>query len=151
MYNSMLQITNPMSTRSTRTCTMTNNRKCTKTLSKAPCLVALRMSLTLHLLLFRQSMWVLIGIGIKYLILMKGKICSIEDQDNKLLGLFGFLKIKIVCKDDVFLAFKATNEKNCTRVYRTTITNGIDCCNNQTLLIGVATTHFDWMGLTCYI
>ena len=25
--------------------------------------------------------------------------------------------------------------------------NGIDCCNNQTLLIGVATTHFDWMGL----
>ena len=32
------------------------NRKCTKTLSKAPCLVALRMSLTLHLLLFAQSM-----------------------------------------------------------------------------------------------
>ena len=28
------------------------NRKCTKTLSKAPCLVALRRSLTLHLLLF---------------------------------------------------------------------------------------------------
>ena len=24
--------------------------------------------------------------------------------------------------------------------------NGIDCRNNQTLLIGVATTHFDWMG-----
>ena len=42
---------------------------------------------------------------------MKGKICSIENQDNKLLGLFGFLKIKIVCKDDVFLAFKATNVK----------------------------------------
>ena len=33
-----------------------HNRKCTKTLSKAPCLVALRMSLTLHLLLFAQSM-----------------------------------------------------------------------------------------------
>ena len=33
-----------------------NNRKCTKTLSKAPCLVALSMSLTLHLLLFAQSM-----------------------------------------------------------------------------------------------
>ena len=27
------------------------------------------------------------------------------------------------------------------------IPNGIDCCNNQTVLIGVATTHFDWMGL----
>ena len=27
------------------------------------------------------------------------------------------------------------------------MTNGIDCCNNQTVLIGVATTHFDWMGL----
>ena len=25
--------------------------------------------------------------------------------------------------------------------------NGIDCCNNQTLLIRAATTHFDWMGL----
>ena len=25
--------------------------------------------------------------------------------------------------------------------------NGIDCCNNQPLLIGAATTHFDWMGL----
>ena len=24
--------------------------------------------------------------------------------------------------------------------------NGIDCYNNQTLLIGAATTHFDWMG-----
>ena len=30
--------------------------RCTKTLSKAPCLVALRMYLTLHLLLFAQSM-----------------------------------------------------------------------------------------------
>ena len=42
---------------------------------------------------------------------MKGKIYLIENQDNKLLGLFGFFKIKIVCKDDVFLAFKATNVK----------------------------------------
>ena len=25
--------------------------------------------------------------------------------------------------------------------------NDIDCCNNQTVLIGAATTHFDWMGL----
>ena len=30
------------------------NRKCTKTLSKAPCLVALNMYLTLHLLLLGQ-------------------------------------------------------------------------------------------------
>ena len=29
--------------------------------------------------------------------------------------------------------------------------NGSDCCNNQTLRIGVATTHFDWMGLKCCI
>ena len=33
----------------------------------------------------------------------------IKNQDNKLLGLFVFFKIEIVCKDDVFLAFKATN------------------------------------------
>ena len=33
----------------------------------------------------------------------------IENQDNKLLGLFGVFLNKIVCKDDVFLAFKATN------------------------------------------
>ena len=45
-----------------------------KTLSKAPCLVAKRMSLTLHLLLFKQSMSVLIVIVLMYLILMKGKI-----------------------------------------------------------------------------
>ena len=55
---------------------------------------------------------------------------------------------KIVCKDDVFLAFKATNCKRFrTRMYRMAIPNGIDCCNNRTLLIGVTTTHFDWMGL----
>ena len=36
--------------------TGSSNRKCTKTLSKAPCLVALNMYLTLHVLLFRQSM-----------------------------------------------------------------------------------------------
>ena len=29
--------------------------------------------------------------------------------------------------------------------------NGMDCCNNQTLLICVATIPFDWMGLNCYI
>ena len=29
------------------------------------------------------------------------------------------------------------------------MTNGIDCCNNQTLVICIATTHFDWMGLNC--
>ena len=32
-------------------------------------------------------------------------------------------------------------------MHRMATPNGIDCCNNQTLLIGVATTHFDWMGL----
>ena len=45
-----------------------------KTLSKAPCLVTKRMSLTLHLLLFKQSMCVLIVIVLMFLILMKGKI-----------------------------------------------------------------------------
>ena len=63
-----------------------------------------------------------------------------------------FSKI-IVCKDDVFVAIKATNCKQyfvpgCTGWLRQ---NGIDCCNNQTLLIGAATTHFDWMGLKCCI
>ena len=29
--------------------------------------------------------------------------------------------------------------------------NGIDYCNNQTLLICVAATNFDWMGLKCCI
>ena len=83
---------------------------------------------------------------------MKGKIYLIENQDNNLLGLFGFFKIKIVCKDDVFLAFKATKVKFfCTRVYRTATSNGIDCYNNQTVPIGAATTHFDWMGLKCCI
>ena len=55
-------------------------------------------------------MSVLIAIGIKYLILMEGKIYLIENQETKLLGLFGFKKI--VCKtDDVFFAFKATKVK----------------------------------------
>ena len=36
--------------------------------------VALRMYLTLHLLLFAQSTLVLISMGLMYLILMKGKI-----------------------------------------------------------------------------
>ena len=49
---------------------------------------------------------ILITKRIKYLILMKG-FFLIENQDNKLLGLFVFLKIKNVCKDDVFLVFKA--------------------------------------------
>ena len=35
----------------------------------------------------------------------------IENQDNKLLGLCGFFKIQIVCKDEAFLAFKATKVK----------------------------------------
>ena len=63
---------------------------------------------------------------------------------------FCFFKI-IVCKDDVFFALKATNvNKFRTRVYRTATTNGIDCCNNQTLGYCIATTHLSWMGLKCY-
>ena len=31
------------------------------------------------------------------------------------------------------------------------MTNGIDCCNNQTLLICVVTIPFDWMEVNCYI
>ena len=82
---------------------------------------------------------------------MKGKIYLIENQDDEMLGLFVFFKI-IVCKDDVFIAFKAINcNWFCTRVYRMAVPNGIDCCNNQTLPIGAATTHFDWMVLKCCI
>ena len=63
-----------------------------------------------------------------------------------------FVKNKIVCKDDVFLAAKANdNLKFCTMMYRTATPNGIDYCNNQTVLIGVGSTHFDWMGLKCCI
>ena len=43
------------------------------------------------------------------------------------------------------------NLKFCTMMYRMATTNGIDCCNNQTLVICIATTHFDWMGLNCCI
>ena len=83
---------------------------------------------------------------------MEGKIYLIENQDDEMLGLLVFFFKKIVCNDDVFLAFKARNVKKiCTRVYRMAMPNGIDSCNNQTLLIHAATTHFDWMGLTCCI
>ena len=65
-----------------------------------------------------------------------------------------FAKI-IVCKDDVFLALKLQimneNIKFCTMMYRMATRNGIDCCNNPTLLICITTTHFDWMGLNCCI
>ena len=30
------------------------------------------------------------------------------------------------------------------------MTNGIDCCNNQTLGYCIGTTHFVWMGFKCY-
>ena len=89
----------------------------------------------------------LIAIGLMYLILIQGKIYTNENQSNEMVGLC-FVLNKIVCKDDVFLAFKANeNLKFCTMMYRTAMPNGIDCCSNQTLLIGVATTHSDWMGL----
>ena len=69
-----------------------SNRKCCTHTFKAPCLVVLNMHLTLHLLLFTQSMWVLIAIEIKNLILIKGKLYSIEDEDNNVLHLCLFLK-----------------------------------------------------------
>ena len=49
--------------------------------------VALNMYLTLHLLLFEQSMSVLIAIGMEYLVLMEGEIYSVEVEGNKLLHL----------------------------------------------------------------
>ena len=52
--------------------------------------VALNMHLTLHLLLFEQSMLVLIVIGMEYLVLMKREIYSIEVDDNLLLCLCFF-------------------------------------------------------------
>ena len=89
------------------------------------------MYLTLHLLLFEQSMYVLIVIGFKYLILMKGKIYLIENKDDKMLGLFMFFKI-IVCKDDDFSVYRTTkfmseNFVKCTRMYTRSTQNGIDC------------------------
>ena len=54
---------------------------------KAPWLIARSMSLTLHLLLFKQSMWVLIVIVLMYLILLQGKIYTKENQVNEMLGL----------------------------------------------------------------
>ena len=61
----------------------------------------------------------------------------------------------IVCKDDVFLALRLQimneNLNFCTMMYRMAMPNGIDCCNNQTLLSCIATIHFDWMGLKCCI
>ena len=50
-------------------------------------------------------MGVLITIGLKYLILLQGNLYSNKNQSNEMLGLCLF-SIIIVCKDDVFLAFK---------------------------------------------
>ena len=66
-----------------------------------------------------------------------------------------FLKI-VVCKDDDFSVltdYKFINEniEKCTMMYRAAMGYGIDCYNNQTLLIWLVTTIFDWMGLNCYI
>ena len=82
---------------------------------------------------------------------MKGKISLIENQDNKLLGLFGFLKYKLGAKMMFSLLLRLQIVIFCTSVYRMATPNGIDCCNNQTVPIGAATTHFDWMGLKCCI
>ena len=78
-----------------------------------------------------------------HLILMKGKIYKKENQGELMLGLCVFVKI-IMCKDDDFSAFRATafmNEKfgKCTRMYTQSTQNGVDCCNNPTSFILVAT------------
>ena len=66
-----------------------------------------------------------------YLILLQGKIYTNENQSNEMLGLCFVLK-EIVCKDDVFLAFKGSeNLKVCTMMYRMATPNEIDCWNNQ--------------------
>ena len=111
------------------------NRKCSKRTLSRLLAVALRMYLTLHLLLFGQSMLVLIAIGFKYLILLQGKLYSNKNQSNEMLSLCLFFKI-IVCKDDDFSAFRTTKFMNenfvkCTRMYTRSMQNGIDCCNNQ--------------------
>ena len=66
-----------------------------------------------------------------------------ENQDNRRLVLCLFVKI-IVCKDDDFSAFRATKFMNenfgkCTRMYTRSTQNGIDCCNDPTSFILVAT------------
>ena len=60
-----------------------------------------------------------------------------------MLGLCLFVKI-IVCKDDDFSVFRATKYMNenfgkCTRMYTRSTQNGIDCCNNPTSSLFVAT------------
>ena len=103
--------------------------------------VALRMYLTLHLPIVCT---INVSIDVK-----KNKVSNPFTRKN-------ILDCKSrqedACKDDVFLTFKNNeNLKVCTRMFRMATTNGIDCCNNQPLVICIATTHFDWMGLTCCI
>ena len=81
--------------------------------------------------------------GLMYLIFLRRKIYSNENQNNEMLGLCLFLKI-IVCKDDDFSVFRATkfineNFGKCTRMYTRSSWNGIDCCNNPMSSILVAT------------
>ena len=81
---------------------------------------------------------------------MKGKLYLIENQDNKLLGLCFVLKI-IVCKDDVFLAFKAIICKffvpGCTGWLHQV---GLIVVTIKLFSL-VLQQHFDWMGLKCCI
>ena len=86
---------------------------------------------------------------------MKREIYSIEVEANKLLHLCFVLKY-FVCKDDDFSVltdyiFINENIEKCTMMYSMAMRNGIDCCNNPTLLGWLVTTIFDWMGLNCYI
>ena len=96
-------------------------------------------------------MSVLITIDLMYLILSQGKYTQMMFQTKCCFVCVLFVKI-IVCKEYDFLAFKANeNLIFCTMMYRMATPNGIDCCNNQTLFICVATIPFDWMGLNYYI
>ena len=88
-------------------------------------------------------MSVLIAMGFKYLILMKGKLYLIENQDDEIIGLVVFFKI-IVCKDDDFSTLRTAKFMNenfgeCTRMYTRSTQNGNDCCNNPTSSLLVAT------------
>ena len=61
-------------------------------------------------------------------------------------------QIKLCAKMMIsFLLMLDENLKFCTMMYGMATPNAIDCCNNQTLVICIVTTNFDWMGLKCCI
>ena len=87
--------------------------------------------------------------GFKYLVLMEGKIYLIENQDDEMLGLLVFFFNKLCAKMMFSLLLRLQMLNNfvlgCTGRLRQM---GLIVI---TLLIHAATTHFDWMGLTCCI